>query len=342
MPRAGDHRPRQPLRRRRVPPRGEGARLPGRSSASRRTSRPAADRATGGGPRARSTSFHLTLLARTGEGVRNLMRLSSKSFLEGFYYKPRIDKEILARHSEGLICLSGCASAEFSDLPPPRQDRPRPRSSAPGIRRSSAKRTSTSRSRTTASASSATATQGAVDVARRMGLPLVGHQRRPLPDPRGRPGARRPALHQHGQDARRPEPDEVRDRRVLRPQPRRDVRRDAGPRRGAGARRPGSPSWSSRTTRASASASGCFPSFQPPGREDARGLPPRALRGGAGRALRRRTRPTARRERLEHELGIINRMGFASYFLIVWDFVRFAREAGHPQLGRAARPAGRS
>ena len=43
------------------------------------------------------------------------MRLSSMSFLEGFYYKPRIDKEILERHSEGLICLSGCASAEFSD-----------------------------------------------------------------------------------------------------------------------------------------------------------------------------------------------------------------------------------
>ena len=43
------------------------------------------------------------------------MRLSSLSFLEGFYYKPRIDKEILERHAEGLICLSGCASAEFSD-----------------------------------------------------------------------------------------------------------------------------------------------------------------------------------------------------------------------------------
>ncbi len=43
------------------------------------------------------------------------MRLSSLSFLEGFYYKPRIDKEILERHSQGLICLSGCASAEFSD-----------------------------------------------------------------------------------------------------------------------------------------------------------------------------------------------------------------------------------
>src|SRR5512135_714579 len=72
------------------------------------------DRA-GGGASGKETAFHLTLLARDGEGVRNLMRLSSASFLEGFYYKPRIDKEILERHSEGLICLSGCASAEFSD-----------------------------------------------------------------------------------------------------------------------------------------------------------------------------------------------------------------------------------
>src|SRR4051794_3183625 len=72
------------------------------------------DRTTGGAS-GQEHSFHLTLLARTGEGVRNLMRLSSKSFLEGFYYKPRIDKDILAQHSEGLICLSGCASAEFSD-----------------------------------------------------------------------------------------------------------------------------------------------------------------------------------------------------------------------------------
>ena len=48
-------------------------------------------------------------------GWRNLLRLSSKSFLEGFYYKPRIDKQILEQHAEGLICLSGCASAEFSD-----------------------------------------------------------------------------------------------------------------------------------------------------------------------------------------------------------------------------------
>ena len=70
---------------------------------------------TGGGFSGNEHNFHLTLLAKNSEGFRNLLRLSSMAFLEGFYYKPRIDKEILERHSEGLICLSGCVSSEFSD-----------------------------------------------------------------------------------------------------------------------------------------------------------------------------------------------------------------------------------
>jgi DNA polymerase-3 subunit alpha len=113
------------------------------------------ERTTGGGS-GNEYAFHLTLLARTGEGVRNLMRLSSKSFLEGFYYKPRIDKEILERHAEGLICLSGCASAEFSDLILHGKTAEAQRLCA-WYRRSSGPRTSTSRSRTTASRSSAIA-----------------------------------------------------------------------------------------------------------------------------------------------------------------------------------------
>jgi DNA polymerase-3 subunit alpha len=55
---------------------------------------------------------HLILLARNATGWQNLIRLSSSGFLEGFYYKPRIDKELLARHSEGLIALSACMSGE--------------------------------------------------------------------------------------------------------------------------------------------------------------------------------------------------------------------------------------
>src|SRR5947208_11724685 len=55
-------------------------------------------------------NFHLILLAKDYEGYRNLSRLTSKAFTEGFYYKPRIDRELLAQHSKGLIALSACMS----------------------------------------------------------------------------------------------------------------------------------------------------------------------------------------------------------------------------------------
>jgi DNA polymerase-3 subunit alpha len=59
---------------------------------------------------------HLTLLAATNQGWNNLMKLVSMAHLEGMYYKPRIDKEALAAHSEGLICLSGCITGEINQM----------------------------------------------------------------------------------------------------------------------------------------------------------------------------------------------------------------------------------
>jgi DNA polymerase-3 subunit alpha len=53
---------------------------------------------------------HLTLLAETNEGYSNLIKLASAGFLEGYYYKPRVDWELLGAHSAGLIALSGCLS----------------------------------------------------------------------------------------------------------------------------------------------------------------------------------------------------------------------------------------
>jgi len=61
-------------------------------------------------------AHHLLLLARTTEGFGNLMRLSSIGYLEGFYYKPRIDCEALRRHSAGLIGLSACLKGEVNAL----------------------------------------------------------------------------------------------------------------------------------------------------------------------------------------------------------------------------------
>ncbi len=61
-------------------------------------------------------NHHLVLLARNQAGWRNLVRLSSLAYLEGFYYRPRIDKQLLAQHSDGLIGLSACLSGEPSYL----------------------------------------------------------------------------------------------------------------------------------------------------------------------------------------------------------------------------------
>ncbi|MBI5853863.1 MAG: DNA polymerase III subunit alpha, partial [Nitrospirae bacterium] len=59
---------------------------------------------------------HLILLAKNLTGYHNLIKLVSKAYLEGFYYKPRMDKEILKEHHEGLIALSGCLSGEIPYL----------------------------------------------------------------------------------------------------------------------------------------------------------------------------------------------------------------------------------
>ena len=62
----------------------------------------------------RDSSYHLTLLCQNATGFKNLIKMASAASLEGFYFKPRIDKELLEAHSEGIICLSGCVSSEFN------------------------------------------------------------------------------------------------------------------------------------------------------------------------------------------------------------------------------------
>ncbi|MBI4247672.1 MAG: DNA polymerase III subunit alpha, partial [Candidatus Rokubacteria bacterium] len=59
---------------------------------------------------------HLTVLARNVQGYKNLITLVSRAYLEGFYYKPRVDKELLAAHADGLVVLSGCLNSEISRL----------------------------------------------------------------------------------------------------------------------------------------------------------------------------------------------------------------------------------
>jgi len=59
---------------------------------------------------------HLTVLVRNRTGYKNLVKLVSRAFLEGFYYKPRVDRELLAQYADGLLVLSGCLNSEVSRM----------------------------------------------------------------------------------------------------------------------------------------------------------------------------------------------------------------------------------
>ncbi len=151
----------------------------------------------------REASYHLTLLAQNRTGFQNLMKLASAAYLEGFYFKPRIDKELLAAHSEGIICLSGCVSSEFNRRlaartwgrgGAARSDRSGPvvsrRVWRPLLHRDHEQRCGDP---------AAVAATGRSDVANKVGLPLVATCDTHYVDRVGCRSPGRVALHQHGQ-----------------------------------------------------------------------------------------------------------------------------------------------
>lgn len=60
--------------------------------------------------------YHLVLLAENNEGLKNIMKICSAGFVDGFYYKPRVDYELLRKHSKGIIALSACIAGEVQEL----------------------------------------------------------------------------------------------------------------------------------------------------------------------------------------------------------------------------------
>ena len=72
------------------------------------------DRRDRSGGRDERAYYHLVLLARDAEGYRNLVKLTSIGYREGFYHRPRIDREVLAAHSKGLIVSSACMAGEVA------------------------------------------------------------------------------------------------------------------------------------------------------------------------------------------------------------------------------------
>ena len=271
----------------------------------------------------------MTLLAHDLTGFKNLIKMASLAFLEGYHYKPRIDKELLETFNEGIICLSGCAAAEFSDhILRDRTDEARRlaeyfagvfkdrfyieiQNNGLKIQQQCA--------------------EGAIDIANKLGLPLVAtsdaHYLRQedsvahdvllcINTGRTRDNPNRFKFEGNQFHVRAPaEMYELfpgHENAVKRSQEIADsVHIDLNLRKRH------------------------FPVFTPPADK----TPEDYLRELCEKGLVTRFGPNpapAVRERLEHELAIICRMGFASYFLIVSDFVRFAVENRIPAGARGS------
>lgn len=283
-----------------------------------------------GATRVKEACYHLTLLAMNATGFQNLVKLSSSAFLEGFYHRPRIDREILQAHNEGLILLSGCAAGELSQLLLAGRD-------------DEAEKLAAWYSRVFGDRCYMEIQNAGfdiqkqcmdmtVDLANRMGLPLV---------------ATNDAHYLNQSDANLHDVLLCVNTKVERS----DINRMKMDTDQLFVRTPeemyeafdGFEEAVKRTQEIANRVdikldlkSRHYPVFQPPaGKRDVDFLRELCYEGlvfryGADGIT------DQHRERIEFELSVIERMGYASYFLIVWDFVRFAGEQGIPCSARGS------
>ena len=310
--------------------------------------------------RMKEASFHLTLLAMNRKGFQNLLKLSTAAYLEGFYYKPRIDKPLLEAHSEGLICLSGCAASELSQyILGERHDEARAltewyakvfgdrfymeiQNAGFDIQKECA--------------------DGTIDIANAMGLPLVATNDAHY-------------LNQEDADAH----DIllcVNTRSTVDDEKRMKMSGDQLFVRTPEEMYAAFPNHAEAVSITQQIADRCdidldlttmhYPVFQPPAEKtdveylrelcldgmkwrygedwdselqqngEPRGVSPRMTSDDDQPPSQLVAEPQVYLDRLNYELDVIERMGYASYFLIVWDFVRFSRENGIPCQARGS------
>ena len=282
----------------------------------------------------KDASYHLTLLAQNRTGFRNLIKLASAASLEGFYFKPRIDKELLQTYHEGIVCLSGCVSSEFS--------------------RAVLKGTDTAEAVQQATEIAGwfhklfgdryfievmnngveiqrMQLQGACDIAQRMGLPLVTTSDTHYVDPEdaeaqdvmlcintGRFRTDQSRMRMDGNQYFLRSPEQMYEKF------------------------PGLEDAVARSQQIADSVdidlelgSKNFPGFDCPAKQ----TPTQYLRQLCIEGLQQRYEGNPARlvdgqlseevlARLDRELGVIEKLGFPTYFLIVWDFVNHARDRG--------------
>ena len=279
--------------------------------------------------RMKDAAYHLTLLAMNRQGFQNLVKLSSKAFLEGYYYRPRIDKEILAQHHEGIICLSGCASSELSRLLLA-EEKEKAQSLVHWFSNLFGDRfyLEIQDGGVEIQQSCAEAT---IDLANKMGFPLVATNDAHYLCQTD--SAMHDVLLCVNTKSQRSDENRMKidtDQLFIRSP---EQMYAAFPRQAEAVAR--SQEIANRVDINLDLKTRHFPVFAPPpGKTDIEHLKDVA---NEGLKWRYGENPEQKYiDRLTFELGVIERMGFASYFLIVWDFARFARSKGIPCSARGS------
>jgi DNA polymerase III subunit alpha len=290
----------------------------------------------------KEASYHLTLLAQNRTGFKNLIKLASAASLEGFYYKPRIDKELLEAHHEGIVCLSGCVSSELSHAlikgGADTEDFREAREIAAWFRKLFGERYFLEIMNNGVEVQRLQL-EAAVDLAKRVGIPLVATS-----------------------DAHYVQRDDAVAQDVLlcinTGKFRTDTNRMRMENDSFYLRSPDEmyshfPGLEDAVARSQEIANSVaidlelgkrhFPVFQlPAGKTTEDYLRELCVAGlkeryaGDEEMLPGGELSNVVRDRLERELAVINKLGFPNYFLIVWDFVRYAREQGVPATARGS------
>lgn len=298
----------------------------------------------GGAHSSKEASYHLTLLAQNKTGFRNLVRMASRAYLEGFYHKPRIDRELLADYSEGIICLSGCVSGELSRSllnggNPPLEEQIEQAKEISGWFHNVFGDRYFLEIQDNGVDIQRQAMEATLIVAEKMGLPLV---------------ATSDAHYVNQEDA------EAQDvllcintGKYRTDQNRMKMEGDQFFLRSPEQMYAALPGHEDALARSQEIANMVdidlelgkryFPTFQPPEKKSSEDY----LRELCIAGLKERYADEADRwadgdlsqevyDRLNRELGVINKLGFCDYFLIVWDFVRFAVDEGIPCTARGS------
>ena len=305
----------------------------------------------------KDSSYHLTLLARDRTGFANLLQLATKAYLEGFYFKPRIDRELLEQFGEGLVCLSGCLSSEFARsligvAPGQAESLAEAREVAGWFRKTFGDRYFIE-IQDNGLELQRQVTEAALDLSRELGIPPVAtcdchYVNREDAEAQdillcvntGRFRSDTSRMRMDSSEFYLKSPEEMHaafadlDRglvnaAVARSQEIADavsIDLELGKRHFPGFEVPGGKTASEELRRLC--LAGLRERYATVPKRWADGRPPAA--GGSDELH------AAVLERLDRELGVIDTLGFASYFLIVWDFVRYAREREIPAAARGS------